>query len=449
MPLNQDENRKDNLANTAFISEKIKQRPINRKKLLRRTMITISLAVVFGGVACFTFLLLQPVFSDTLYPEKEPEVISFPAESASDELTPEEMYAAENEMAANEAMSFEATQKDQIDQAISSYAFDSGDYGKMMSSLKAVASNANRSIVKITAISSDTNWFSSSFESSGVGSGLIVADNSTNLYVLTFYDKLKDAESIGITFCDNSKAEASINLVDSITDLCILCIKKSTLSADTREKILVASLGSSNSNSITGLPVIAVGSPIGVQGSIAYGIITSEKSTIDLPDSSYKLLTTDIYGSTLGSGVLINLSGQVLGIIDMSKEPSDLNNNICAIGITELKVLIEDLSNNKPRSYLGVHGTTVPQEIQTQQNVPAGAYITMTELGSPAMKAGIQSGDIVTIIGDLEITSYEQLINKLAQQRPDDIISITVMRQGPEEYIPIEMEVTLSGSTHD
>ena len=51
MPLNQDDNQKDHLANTAFISEKIKQRPINRKKLIRRTLITISLAVIFGGVA--------------------------------------------------------------------------------------------------------------------------------------------------------------------------------------------------------------------------------------------------------------------------------------------------------------------------------------------------------------------------------------------------------------
>ena len=61
MPLNQDENNREKLANTAFISEKIKQRPINRKKLLMRTVITVSLAVVFGIVACFTFLFLQPV----------------------------------------------------------------------------------------------------------------------------------------------------------------------------------------------------------------------------------------------------------------------------------------------------------------------------------------------------------------------------------------------------
>ena len=68
MPLNPEDNKNENLANTDFISEKIKQRPINRKKLLRRTVITVSLAVIFGMVACLTFLILQPVFSDKLDP---------------------------------------------------------------------------------------------------------------------------------------------------------------------------------------------------------------------------------------------------------------------------------------------------------------------------------------------------------------------------------------------
>jgi serine protease Do len=133
----------------------------------------------------------------------------------------------------------------------------------------------------------------------------------------------------------------------------------------------------------------------------------------------------------------------------MKQEPSDLSNNSCAIGITELKALMEDLSNTKERAYLGVHGVTVPQEFQAFQNVPAGAYITMTELSSPAMRAGIQSGDIITAIGDTEITSYEQLINKLAQLSPDDVISITVMRQAPTDYIEIVMDATLSEATYN
>ena len=66
------------LANTEFMREKIKQRPINRKKLLRRTIITVSLAAVFGLVACITFLILEPVINNALYPEEKPKTVSFP-----------------------------------------------------------------------------------------------------------------------------------------------------------------------------------------------------------------------------------------------------------------------------------------------------------------------------------------------------------------------------------
>lgn len=449
MPLNQDENNKEKLANTAFISEKIKQRPVNRKKLLRRTIITISLAVIFGIVACFTFLLLQPVFSDRLYPEKEPELVSFPEESASDELTPEKMFADDNEIAAVEAMSLEANQKDQIDQAIADYTFTSYDYSQMMASLKNVALETSRSIVQVTAITSDTNWFSSSYESSGSTSGLIVADNGNYYFILVHAAAVAEAESIEVTFFDNSKALAYNKLSDSTTGLCVLIVRKTQLSAEAREKVVPATLGSSNTNSFTGLPVIAIGNPIGIQGSISYGIVTSEKKTIDLPDSAYKLITTDINGSSMGSGVIINLRGQVIGIIDMSRRPEDLSDNICAIGITELKPLIEDLSNGKERAYLGIHGTTVPMDIQEKQSIPAGAYVIKTEMSSPAMRAGIQSGDIIVKVGDDDIITYEQFINRLAQFSPDDIITVTVMRQAPTDYIDMEIEVTLSNSTYN
>ena len=54
-----------------FMIEKIKQRPINKPRLIRRTLITVSMAVIFGLIACFTFLVLEPVISNWLYPEEE------------------------------------------------------------------------------------------------------------------------------------------------------------------------------------------------------------------------------------------------------------------------------------------------------------------------------------------------------------------------------------------
>ena len=75
----------DNTQNkqSEFIIEKMKERPVNKKKLLRRTVITAAMAVIFGLIACFTFLVLEPVFSNWLYPEKEPQTVVFPEGSVS------------------------------------------------------------------------------------------------------------------------------------------------------------------------------------------------------------------------------------------------------------------------------------------------------------------------------------------------------------------------------
>lgn len=74
-----------------FMIEKIKQRPINRKKLIRRTILTASMAVIFGLIACVTFLVLEPVINNWLYPEEEPQIVVFPEDQR--EMSPEEMLA--------------------------------------------------------------------------------------------------------------------------------------------------------------------------------------------------------------------------------------------------------------------------------------------------------------------------------------------------------------------
>ena len=74
-----------------FLRETINQKPVNKKKLLRRTVTTVVMAVVFGLVACFTFLVLEPVISNRLYPEEEAEEVRFPEETVAEEMKPEDM----------------------------------------------------------------------------------------------------------------------------------------------------------------------------------------------------------------------------------------------------------------------------------------------------------------------------------------------------------------------
>ena len=72
-----------------------------------------------------------------------------------------------------------------------------------------------------------------------------------------------------------------------------------------------------------------------------------------------------------------------------------------------------EMSNNQPRAYFGIHGADVPQEANLESGVPLGAYIKEIEMDSPAMTAGIQSGDVITQIGDVQINNYNELLNVL------------------------------------
>ena len=72
-----------------FITEKVKERPINKKKFMRRTILTVSMAVIFGLIACLTFSLLEPIISNWLHPQDKIEKIEIPV--VSEEILPQDM----------------------------------------------------------------------------------------------------------------------------------------------------------------------------------------------------------------------------------------------------------------------------------------------------------------------------------------------------------------------
>ncbi len=88
---------------------------------------------------------------------------------------------------------------------------------------------------------------------------------------------------------------------------------------------------------------------------------------------------------------------------------------------------------------MGIHGADVPQEAIQEFDIPAGAYIKEIEMDSPAMAAGIQSGDVVTQVNGLAITSYAELLNMLGNAVPDEIMTVTLARQGREMSVDVTL----------
>ncbi len=447
--------------NTDFMKEEIRQRPLNKKRLLRRTAITAFLAVLFGVVACAAFLILEPVINQAITPAEETTPVTFPEETTEDEVSPEDMIASDEEIqeaaAEKKAASLvdvDAIRKEVLEEVKKDLAETrkaetqqdaTAEYSQLFSTLQGLANEAAKSMVTVSVITSNYDWAGDLYNKSGSVSGLIVAEKGANLLILAGEDDYAEAEEIRVQFADGQSAEASVLAQDSITGLTILSVDEGKLQGGfaQNDQLAVAVLGSSEKDELTGSPVIAVGSPAGTAGSISYGVITNAGLALDVTDSSYQQISTDISGSKTASGVLIDMEGSVIGWIDMQYQTSDAQNLICATGITGLKPLIEKLSNETSVGYLGIHAADVPENVRQEQSIPEGAYVLKTEMDSPAMEAGIQSGDVITAFAGRKITSCEELTSQLLNARAGRQLSIQLKRQSGESYTDVTIVVNL------
>ena len=430
------------LTDTDFMREKIKQRPINRGKLFRRTLLTVSLAIVFGLVACLTFLLLEPVFNRALNPEPTatPDPVVFPEEHVDEEVPPEDLIADDAEMQRGEDQN--------VMEVIDNYVFDVSDYNEMYASLRAIATDAEKSMVTVTGTKAGADWWGGQLETDGTSSGLVVADNGFSLLILTDYIAVQNTESVHVTFRQGEAVPASLLSHDVRTGLCVLSVSHKELPESIREDTQIATLGSSLSVQLPGSPVIAIGSPAGTPNTIVYGMITGNGRILNLSDANFTLLTTDIMSQPASGGVLINTNGEVLGVFTPTLTAGVKDNGdpqLTAYGISSVRKLIEQLSNRKQPAYLGVYGTEVPADIRESEDIPQGAYITRIATDSPAMDAGIQSGDVIVRVGTTDITSYASYTDAVSTLSPDETIAITLMRLGPDGYTEMDLEAVLTG----
>jgi len=430
-----------------FVIERMKERPVNKKKLLRRTIITATMAAVFGLIACTTFLILEPLISNWINPEEEPEVVVFPEDS--EEMSPEEMLMdnmmteSQNNQQAETPDTY-TLDRNQVKEILDSVTVDKDNYRQIYYSMEMFADQCNRSMVAVTGISSNVDWLNNVEESKNKSYGVIIANNGKELLILTDFGPLEKAESMTLTFDNQIEAPAHLKEVDYNTNLAIVAVNLEDFSPVMLEKdVQIASLGTSNVNNIVGTPVIALGSPMGIGGSMDYGMVTAVSSQISKVDTSYHILQTNIAGSQNAGGVLFNLNGQVVGIITNNQSTSDMKNVIIAYGISELKKCIEKMSNGKKMAYLGICGVDVTKEANEEMGVPYGAYITEVAMDSPAMMAGIKQGDVLVNISGRDIQSFGEYATELLQMDVGETVQVTVMRQAQDEYKEMKFDIVL------
>lgn len=424
-----------------FMMEKIKERPVNKKKLLRRTVTTAAMAVIFGLIACLTFLILEPVFSNWLYPEEEPQAVVFPEEI--DELAPEDMLVEDETPSIQEAVESVMLEDEQIQKILDNVSLDKGNYLQLYDAMSSYVEELNASMVTVTGVSSNVDWLNDTYEQEGQTYGVLVANNGKEYLILTSRATVRQKENIRVTFCSGESAEAEVKQTDSQTSLAVVAVPISSLTKETRDAVKVATLGSSNLKNPVGIPVVALGSPLGSVGSAGYGMIVSAAAPLSKVDANYKLFVTDIAGTSDGLGVLFNMQSQIVGIITPDRARAELKNNVTAVGISELRKLIENMSNGKTAAYMGISGTDVTADANREYGVPFGAYVREIEMDSPAMLAGIQRGDVIVEIAGNSIENFNNYAASLLRLDAGQTVTVIVQRSVQNSYREMEIELTL------
>lgn len=152
-------------------------------------------------------------------------------------------------------------------------------------------------------------------ESSGSGSGILIAEKDDKLYIATNNHVVSGADSVTIRFCDDTAASASVKGTDSSNDLAVVEVDKTKLSEDTLAKIKIATIGDSSQTKV-GEQAIAIGNALGYGTSVTVGYISARDREIETGNNnSIKLFQTDAAINPGNSGgALVNHKGEVIGI---------------------------------------------------------------------------------------------------------------------------------------
>lgn len=313
------------------------------------------------------------------------------------------------------------------------------------------------SIVSITETSTATSYFGQSYPTEGAGSGFIVKEDNNELLIVTNNHVVAKADSITVTFIDNTTAKATVKGTDPTADLAVISVKVGELKEETKGHIKVASLGHSEDVKV-GQMAIAIGNALGYGQSVTVGYISAKDRQVEVGDGNSSgsntmvLLQTDAAINPGNSGgALLDVNGNVIGINSVKYADTKVEGIGYAIPMSDAIPIINELMNrevlkDEEKGYLGITGRTISEEVSEAYGFPTGVYIAEVSESGAAKEAGIKQGDIITKINGSKITSIEQVQNKVNNIKAGTEITVTIARSQEGEYKEQDVKVVLKSS---
>jgi serine protease Do len=262
----------------------------------------------------------------------------------------------------------------------------------------------------------------------GLGSGVIV---STDGYILTNNHVVEGSDKVKVEMPDRRAFTAKVVGTDPETDLAVVKVDAKDLPT------LV--IGDSDAVKV-GDVVLAVGNPLDVGQTVTSGIISAKGRTTN-GDGYQDFLQTDAAINRGNSGgALVNAAGQLIGINSQILSVSEGSIGLgFAIPSNMAKHVMDQLVTNGKvrRAKLGVRIQTITPEMASTLGLPSaqGALVSEVDQGSPAAKAGLKQGDVITQFNGKAIADNNQLRNAVASTTPGTTVPMQVLRDGKNETL--------------
>jgi len=176
-----------------------------------------------------------------------------------------------------------------------------------------------------------------------------------------------------------------------------------------------------------------------------FGMITSLGSTVSVTDGEVAYFTTNITEYSAGYGFVVNLEGEILGMITHTHKENPEDGIFSAVSLDSIRGVMVKLLNNAERAYFGIKGQDIPKNLKAEYELETGVYVSEVENASPALAAGIKAGDILVSVGSTPLEGIRSFSDVILECSIREIVQVKVLRKAEDGLREMTVEVSLTG----
>lgn len=351
--------------------------------------------------------------------------------------SPEATKAPEEELTPTPQLTEEPTKAPETVTPVPGYS-----YLQLYQQILGVAEEVSPSLVVVEAIEEGVDWFQEVYVTRTRTTGLVLANDGVDLLILVDTQRISGATYIEVYF-DEEVVPGRVYSLDKDYGLAVVAVPLDSISNEVLKSVKIGILAEEE-NIKVGTPIIALGAPNGYEGSMEFGMITSLGSVVPVTDGEVSYFTTDINDYKDGYGFVVNLDGEILGMITHTHKEVIEDGIFSAIGLDEIRAVIVKLLNNSERAYFGIKGQDLPKSVKVSSGLESGVYVSEVVNSSPALNAGIKAGDIIVAIGNEPVTGIREFNEKLLARSVREIVIVKLMRRAEDGMREMTVEVPLA-----